>query len=212
MDEYLLHYISKTLPAKAEWVKEIEKKAKEDNVPIMDEISIEFLMQLIRLSKPNKILEIGSAIGYSALRMQEAYPKTKITTIERDENRVQQAIKNIEKSHQSDNIHVIHGDALNEINNLAARNEQFDVIFIDAAKGQYKRFFELSSSLIKPTGLIITDNVLFKGLVANPNRGSSRLDKIAKKIHAYNEWLVNHHNFTTSIVPIGDGVAISIKK
>lgn len=212
MDAFLKEYLSKTLPLEADWVKEIEQQAKQDNVPIMDSLSIHFLMQLIRLHKPKRILEIGTAIGYSALRMHEAYPKTTIVTIERDDKRVQQAMENFKKQNQQDSIQVIHGDALDELNHLATINQRFDVIFIDAAKGQYKRFFELSSPLLEENGLIISDNVLFRGYVAHSNQANPRLEKIADKIRLYNEWLINHPDFTSSIVPIGDGVAISLKK
>lgn len=211
MDEHTIKYLTDVLPEKADWIKGIEKQAKQGNVPIMDAVSVHFLMQLIRLHQPARILEIGTAIGYSALRMQEAYPAAKIITIERDEQHFKQAINNIEAQNKQDNIHVIFGNALDELEKLAVDNEQFDTIFIDAAKGQYKCFFDLSIPLLKDNGLIISDNVLFRGLVANPNAESRRLNKLAGKIRDYNEWLINHPGFTTSIVPIGDGVAISLK-
>ncbi|HLR40274.1 MAG TPA: O-methyltransferase [Virgibacillus sp.] len=212
MDEQLKQYLTGTLPEETEWVTNIEKQAKLDSVPIMDSLSIHFLMQLIRLHKPKRILEIGTAIGYSALRMLEAYPKAEIVTIERNEQRMQQAVENIKNQNKQDAIQVILGDALDEIDRLALTNERFDVIFIDAAKGQYKRFFEQSSPLLEENGLIISDNVLFKGYVADPHPENKRLNKIADKIRGYNEWLISHPDFTTSIIPIGDGVAISIKK
>lgn len=212
MDENLKQYLTGMLPEEAEWVIDIEDQAKQDDVPIMDSLGIHFLMQLIRLHKPQRILEIGTAIGYSALRMQEAYPKTEIVTIERDEKRVLQARENIKNQNKQDMIDVIHGDALDEINRLALTNERFDVIFIDAAKGKYKRFFEQSSPLLEDGGFIISDNVLFKGYVAVPHPEDKRLNKIADKVRGYNEWMINHPDFTTSIIPIGDGVAISIKK
>lgn len=211
MDQATAQYLTDILPEKADWVEAIERQAKQGNVPIMDAVGIHFLMQLIRLYQPSRILEIGTAIGYSALRMQEAYPEAQIITIERDEQRFKQAIDNIKAQKKQESIHVIPGDALEQLEKLAAADEKFDLVFIDAAKGQYKRFFDLSVPLLKDKGLIISDNVLFKGLVANPNEENRRFNQIADKIRNFNDWLVNCPDFTTSIVPIGDGIAISIK-
>src|SRR5690625_5687929 len=147
MDEQLKQYLTGTLPEETKWVNNIERQATLDNVPIMDSLSIHFLMQLIRLHKPKRILEIGTAIGYSALRMLEAYPKAEIVTIERDEHRMLQAEENIKKQNKQDAIQVILEDALDESNRLALTNERYDVIFIDAAKGQYKHFFVQSCPL-----------------------------------------------------------------
>src|SRR5699024_344093 len=140
MDEQLKQYLTETLPEETEWVTDIEKQAKLDNVPIMDSLSIHFLMQLIRLHKSKMIVEIGTAIGYSELQKLEEYRKEEIVTIERDELRMQQAVENIKNQNKQDAIQVILGDALDEIGRLALTNERYDVIFIDAAKGQYKRF------------------------------------------------------------------------
>lgn len=212
MDELLNNYLVKHLPHTEDWVKDLEKQAKIDHVPIMDPIGINFLMQLIRLHKPHKILEIGTAIGYSALRMSEANPSSKITTIERDDNRFEQAVQNIKLLNKDNTIEIIHGDALEVLIELADNGDQYDCIFIDAAKGQYMRFFELSQPLLAENGLIVTDNVLFKGHVYDPNFEHPRHKKMVEKIRAYNEWLVNHPDYITTILPIGDGVAISVKK
>src|SRR5690625_63938 len=161
MDEQLKQYLTGTLPEETEWVTNIEKQAKLDSVPIMDSLSIHFLMQLIRLHKPKRILEIGTAIGYSALRMLEAYPKAEIVTIERNEQRMQQAVENIKNQNKQDAIQVILGDALDEIDRLALTNERFDVIFIDAAKGQYKNLFEQSRPLIEENEIINSNYLLF---------------------------------------------------
>ncbi|WP_042146086.1 O-methyltransferase [Paucisalibacillus sp. EB02] len=212
MDEMLNNYLVKHLPDTEAWVKELENQAKIDHVPIMDPVGINFLMQLIRLNKPTKILEIGTAIGYSALRMNEANPSSKITTIERDDSRYEQAVENIKKQHKDNVIEIIHGDALDELMKLANKGEKYDCIFIDAAKGQYMRFFELSQPLLEENGVIVSDNVLFRGYVYDPNFEHPRYKKMVEKIRAYNEWLVNQPSFITTILPIGDGVAISVKK
>ncbi|PAV28960.1 SAM-dependent methyltransferase [Virgibacillus profundi] len=212
MDEQLTNYLKHSLPPQKDWVMELEKQAKKDHVPIMDAVSMNFIIQLVKLKKPKKILEIGTAIGYSALRMLEAYPDANLITIEKDEQRYHEAIENINKQNKEGNITVIFGDALEKISDLVSDNETFDLIFIDAAKGQYKRFFELVSPLLNNNGLILSDNVLFRGHVAAPDNAHPRHKKMVEKIQKYNEWLIKHSDFTTSIVPIGDGVAISLKQ
>ncbi|MBP1968749.1 putative O-methyltransferase YrrM [Virgibacillus natechei] len=211
MEEQLTSYLNKRLPEQEDWVIDLEEQAKKENVPIMEPVGMHFVMQLIKLKKPTRILEIGTAIGYSALRMVEAYPDTSIVTIEKDEARYHQAKVNIKNQHKISNIKIIHGDALDKINELVEENSTFDFIFIDAAKGQYKRYFELASPMLTEEGCILSDNVLFKGYVVNPKQALSRHEKMVNKIQNYNEWLTKHPDFTTSIVPIGDGVAISLK-
>ncbi|WP_079708425.1 O-methyltransferase [Paraliobacillus ryukyuensis] len=204
-------YLQSLLEESAEWARQLEEYAKENHVPIMEPLGMQFLMQLIRLKQPNKIVEIGAAIGYSALRMQEAYPEATITTIERDEERYQEARKNVTAYDKQGKIHLIFGDAL-ECSNEIEKKGPFDLLFIDAAKGQYQRFFELYAPMLTTDGVIITDNVLFKGLVADPTKADKRKQKLANKIKAYNTWLTSHPDYNTSIVPVGDGVAITTKK
>src|SRR5699024_6949240 len=137
--------------------------------------------------KPDAILEIGTAIGYSALQMHDAYPPAKIVTIERDMDRYVQAKENTQKKQTGDTIQVLHGDALEVLSDLDGYH--FDVIFIDAAKGKYKHFFELASPLMNAGALIISDNVLFKGYVAGAVDANPRYKKMAEKIKRYNTWL-----------------------
>lgn len=211
LNEKLNNYLLNNLPESEVWVKNLEEMAENDKVPIMDPLGIQFLMQIIRMQRPKKVLEIGTAIGYSALRMLEAYPQTKIITIEKDEARYQEARANINKLGKETHISVIHGDALNVLEELGKENHAFDLIFIDAAKGQYQRFFNLASKMIAEKGIIVTDNVLFRGLVAGIGSPHHRHVKLIEKIKSYNKWLIKQPDFTTSITPIGDGVAISIK-
>nr|WP_204497390.1 O-methyltransferase [Aquibacillus albus] len=204
-------YLTRMLPSSDEWVSKLENYAYTHGVPIMEPLGINFLMQLVRLQKPTNILEIGTAIGYSSLRMLEACPSASIVTVERDENRYMEAVNNIKDLNKQKNIHVIHGDAL-EVVDLVVEKGPYDLLFIDAAKGQYQRFFEMYSKHLTEDAVIISDNVLFKGLVADQSLENERLSKIARKINSYNEWLVNHPDYRTTIVPIGDGVAISVKR
>ena len=211
MEKILNQYLLENLPPTADWVKEMEEQAEKEFIPIMDKVSMNFIMQLIRMTRPKRILEIGTAIGYSSLRMVEAYQDTQIVTIERDRHRYEQAVNHINKYGKQANIEVIHGDALEVLADFQTETA-FDLVFIDAAKGQYQHFFELASPLLLAQGIIISDNVLFKGYVVNSTDIPPRFLKIANKIRAYNQWLVHHPDYETSIVPIGDGVAISYKK
>lgn len=205
-----IEYLRSMLPEKALWEQELEEIAFKTNIPIMESESMAFVKQLIRLKQPDYILEIGTAIGYSALEMNDAYQSSKIITIERDEGRYIQAKENIKTQKKEDNIHVIYGDALEILPDF--EEGKFDVIFIDAAKGKYKHFFELACPLLNDGALIISDNVLFKGYVSGDVHTNPRYKKLAEKIKSYNAWLTGLNEYDTSIIPIGDGVAISLKR
>ncbi|MBM6619683.1 O-methyltransferase [Bacillus suaedaesalsae] len=201
-------YLHALIPEREPLLMEIERYAKENEVPIMELIGIEALMQFLRLIEPTSILEVGSAIGYSALRMAKTIPNVNIVTIERDQERYDRALYYIDRANAKDQIEIILGDALE-----VSLTQTFDVIFIDAAKGQYTRFFEKYEKLLNDNGVIISDNVLFKGFVAMDNSDKHRRTKsLIKKIHDYNTWLMQNPNYNTTILPIGDGIAISKKK
>ncbi len=203
-------YIESLIPERPEFFMRMEKYAADYHVPIMESAGMEAVLQLLRVLEPERILEIGTAIGYSALRMAYAVPKAKIITIERDMERAEIAQQNFAQ-HDLGQVHLIKGDAL-ETEEEAAKYGPYDAIFIDAAKGQYQRFFELYSRSLTDRGIIITDNVLFKGLVAEETIEHKRTNGLVKKIKHYNEWLMSHHDYITVILPVGDGVAISKKK
>ncbi|MCA0982661.1 O-methyltransferase [Halobacillus yeomjeoni] len=205
------HYLDSLRPETSEKVKEMEVYAKEYNVPIMEPLGIDFLMQLVRMHSPKKILEIGAAIGYSAIRMAEADSDSQIVTVERDSARYEEACKNIGEFQLEQRVKILHGDAL-ELREKIAEDGPYDMLFIDAAKGKYEEFFNLYAPLLTEKGAIISDNVLFKGYVADDEHATKRMAKIAGKIRTFNEWLANHPDYHTTIVPIGDGIAITVKK
>jgi len=204
-------YIENLIPERPEFFINIEAYAAENNVPIMEVAGMEAMLQFLRIAQPKKILEVGTAIGYSALRMAHAIPEATITTIERDHERAALAQQYIEQYGKKEQIKIILGDAL-EVEEAVASEGPYDVIFIDAAKGQYKRFFELYAGYLTDQGVIVTDNVLFKGLVAEETIESKRTANLVKKIKLFNEWLMNHPDYHTVILPVGDGVAISKKR
>jgi predicted O-methyltransferase YrrM len=204
-------YIEKKIHARNELIHEIEMYAQAENVPIMELIGIEALLQILRIHNPRNILEIGAAIGYSAIRMSLVLPKVKIVTVERDEQRAQLAENYIDLAGKSSDILLIKGDAL-EVEEIIKPYGPFDAIFIDAAKGQYLRFFEIYSQLLNENGIIITDNILFKGLVSHHHIENRRVRSLVKKIDGFNTWLMNHPDYDTAILPVGDGIAISKKR
>lgn len=191
-----------------ETILEMEKYAKEYNVPIIEKDSIKFIMKYIKLNNVKKILEIGTAIGYSGILMTSASEGVELTTIERDEKRYMEALKNVKKCGLEKQIEIVFQDALDV--NLIGRT--YDMIFIDAAKGQYIKFFEKFSHYLSPGGVIISDNINFHGLVGNRTEDMSKnLNSLVSKIENYIDFLKTNKEFTTKFYDIGDGLSVSYK-
>ncbi len=192
-----------------EKIMEMEEYAKEYNVPIIEKESIAFIMKFIKANDIKDILEIGSAIGYSAILMASVKDDVKITTIERDNTRYMECLKNVKKCEMQDKINVVCQDAL-EVN---LSGVAYDLIFIDAAKGQYTKFFEKYKYFLKPGGVIISDNLKFHGHVGNRNNIASRnLKQLVGKIENYIDFLKNNEEFETKFYDVGDGLSVSIRK
>ena len=187
-------------------IKEMEEYAKDNNVPIMTKDGIEFLMNYIKDNNIVRILEVGTAIGYSAIRMCTVRDDIVVTTIERDEVRYQEAVKNVSKAGFDSRIKLIFGDALE-----VELEGEYDLIFIDAAKAQNQKFFEMFKRNLKPTGTIITDNMKFHGLVDTPIEqiNSRNLRQLVRKVRNYTEFLKSNTEFKTEFLSLGDGIAIS---
>ena len=189
-------------------IREIKKYALEHKVPIMVDDGIDFLTTFIIKNQINSVLEIGTAIGYSAIMMALANPNTKITTIERDHERYMEALKNIKKLDLEDRITLIFNDAL-EVN----IDGKYDLVFIDAAKGQNINFFEKFSNNLNDNGYIITDNMEFHGLVGKEEEIQNRnLRALVRKIREYKEYLLGLSNYNVEFFNIGDGIAVAEKK
>ncbi len=190
-------------------VREIKDYAIINKVPIMQDDGIEFLTTFIIKHQIKSVLEIGTAIGYSAIMMCLCNPNLKVTSIERDEKRYLEALNNVKKMHLEDRITLIFNDALN-----VRLPGKFDLIFIDAAKSQNIKFFELFERNLNNDGVIITDNMYFHGLVKkNEKEISSRnVRGIVRKIKDYITFLKENDNYETVIHDVGDGIAVSFKK
>lgn len=189
-------------------LEEIEKYAKDNNVPIMQKDGIEFLTKYIKENNIKTILEIGTAIGYSSIKMALVNDDVKVTTIERDEERFDIAIKNINEFKLNDRINVIYSDAFD-----VDLTDKYDLIFIDAAKAQYIKFFEKFEKNLSNNGVIVSDNLSFHGLVEDDSKTSNRNTKqLVRKIRKYINYLKDNENYNTTFYSIGDGIALSTKK
>ena len=189
-------------------IKEMKDYADKNNVPIMTDEGISYLTNYIINNQIQEILEIGTAIGYSAIMMALTNPNVRITSIERDEKRYLEAIKNIKKLKLEDRINLLYNDALE-----VKIEDKFDLIFIDAAKAQNIKFFEKFEKNLNPTGAIITDNLKFHGLVKNKDLIKSKnVRGIVNKIEKYIEYLKENKTYITKFYDIGDGLSVSFKR
>jgi len=186
----------------------LKNYADEHRIPIIQDEAIHFMIQLMTLHQTKKVLEIGTAIGYSAILIA-LFSDAQVISIEHDERLYQMAKENIQKAGLSDRVQLILGDA----NDMDMGDESFDMIFIDAAKASYEHFFNHYAKHLNKGGFILTDNLLFKGLVADQSKIKSKNRRqLVKKIDKFNHFLVNHPAFDSYIYAIGDGVSVSIKK
>ena len=190
-------------------IRELKREAIDKKIPIMVDDGIDFLTDFINNHPIENILEIGTAIGYSAIMMALSAPNVRITTIEKDPERYREALKNIKKFGLENRITLIYKDA------LAVRTiEKFDLIFIDAAKGKNKDFFTKFEKNLNSNGYIITDNMSFHGYVhKNENEIESKnIRALVRKIKDYINFLDNNIRYKTRIYDIGDGIAVSEKR
>ena len=185
---------------------EIKKKALEDHIPIIMDDTLEIVANILKEIKPTKILEIGTAVGYSAICFSNYLEKNGIIdTIERDEERVKEAKENIKRLELDDKIKIYSGDAV-EI--LPTLDGAYDMVFIDAAKGKYPIFLEESLKLINKNGLILADNILYKGYVMSDyNKHKQRT--AVRNLREYIKEVTEDPNMETQILEVGDGLAVT---
>ncbi len=189
-------------------IREMEAYAHEHSVPIMEKESVSFLCDWIRKHSIQRILEIGTAIAYSAICMASCDNQISVVSVERDDERYAQAVKNVQKAGLKNRITLIHQDALEY-----EAQGMFDLLFIDAAKAQYLKFYDRYERNIPIGGYIVSDNLSFHGFVEHPEIIRSRhLKQMVRKITAYRDFLTTDEKLDTELINVGDGIAISRKK
>ena len=203
-------YIRDTLKEKEGLLKELEDYAHENSVPIVHKEVSELLKVLLKVQKPKRILEVGCAIGYSSILFASTIGKDcEIITVERNEKMIEKAKENIKLAGFENNITILEGDAQELLSQVEG---EFDMIFLDAAKGQYKLFYDMVIDKLKVDGLLISDNILYKGMVAHDDFVIRRKKTIVKRMRTYLDYICNCGYLDTSLIPIGDGVALSYKQ
>lgn len=200
-NEYVVSKIKET----DELILEMEKFAEENNVPIVTKEVAEYIKFMLEMHKTKDVLEVGTAIGYSGTLMAQVIQKNdgKLVTIEIDEERYNQAKENFTKS-GLDNVSQIFGDAVEEIKKI---NQKFDFIFIDAAKGKYRNFFDDSWKLLNEGGIIFIDNIMFRGYLYKEY--PKRFKTIVRRLNEFIDYLHAEHNFV--LLPFGDGIGLCRK-
>ena len=185
---------------------DLKNYGNDNNIPIMKLETKEFLKTLVIIQKPKKILEIGTAIGYSSLLFSK-YTDASITTIEKSKKMYEIAKSNFKKYKKD--INIINMDAKKALNNI---NQGFDFVFIDANKSQYEYYFNKALSLLNKNGIIVCDNILFRGQITNDNIVNKRDITIVKNLRKFLSHITNLDDYVTSIIPIGDGISISTRR
>jgi predicted O-methyltransferase YrrM len=208
--DYMEQYLRDLIPSNTGILEDLESFALENRIPIVQKETAKFLELMITMNKPKKILELGTAIGYSSILMNlTSGGLNEIVTIERDEKMIELATANIEKYGLKGKITILKGDCLEILENL---QDEYDMIFMDAGKGHYNHFLPHCLRLLKKEGILIADNVLFRGMVASEELATRRKITIIKRMKSYLELVSNNDDLVTSVIPMGDGISVTIRK
>lgn len=203
------NYIRETLKPSQGLLRDLELYAEENSVPIIHKEVADLLRVILKLKRPKKILELGCAIGYSSLFFADVLDgDVEIVTTERNPIMLERAQDNIKKAGMEDRIKILVGDAEETLKDLEGT---FDMIFIDAAKGHYKMFFDMLIGKLNHGGIVISDNILYKGMIASDDYVVRRKKTIVKRMRTYLDYICDLEGVSTSLIPIGDGLAISYK-
>lgn len=210
VDERIIDYINSLATDDPAPLAQIERNARENFVPIVRKETKELLKTMVLMKKPKHILEVGTAVGYSALYMNQFQPEGgHITTIERNEKRIQKAKENFLAFHKENEITLLEGDAMDILKNLEG---SYDMIFVDASKGQYIHFLDELLRLIPVGGVLVSDNVLQEGDIVKSRYAIERRNRtIHKRMRQYLYQITHMDAFETVVLPIGDGVTISVR-
>lgn len=202
-------YITSLVKRDDDTLEALEDYASKNMVPIVTKEVSRYIETLIHIIKPKKVLELGCAIGYSAILMVKSYKELKVTTIERDPKMVQAAMENFKKYGYENRIELIEGDALEVLKNI---KDEFDMVFIDAGKSHYNEFYSDIVSKTSPGGVILCDNVLYKGMIADDDLVRRRKKTIVKRMRNFLDIICEDEKLITSVIPIGDGMSLSYVK
>lgn len=211
-NDLVTEYINHRYQPVSDRLDQLRQLGEQDNVPIILKETETFLNMVLALKRPQKILEVGTAIGYSSLYFAERCQKAEIYTIEKNEYAVNSARHNIAAAGLEHRIHSLFGDGQEQIEKLRDQGvDGFDFVFIDAAKSHYKRFFDAAITLCEKNALIVSDNILQRAMTASDKydtNGKHRTN--IKKMREYVDYIVNDRTLDTSLMSIGDGIAVSI--
>jgi len=212
--DYMEKYLRNLIDENEEPLKKMEEYSVENHVPIVQKEVANFLKVMLAIKKPKKILELGTAIGYSSILMsRELNKQCEIVTIDRNDEMVEIAQDNINKHGYGENITIIHEECLEALEKMAETQKgEYDFIFMDAGKGHYNHFLPYCLELLKDDGIIISDNVLFRGMVASDDLVIRRKITIVKRMRKYLEMISKDENLLTTIIPMGDGIAITTRR
>jgi predicted O-methyltransferase YrrM len=210
VDERIVAYIHSLVRDDSEPLMQIQKEARENYVPIVKKETKELLKVLVLMKQPMKILEVGTAVGFSSLYMNQYQPQGgTITTIERNAGRIAKAKENLQKLGKEDVIRILEGEAMEILKGLS---DVYDMIFVDASKGQYIHFLDEILRLMPVGGVLVSDNVLQEGDIVKSRYAIERRNRtIHKRMREYLYQITHMEEFETVVLPIGDGVTISIK-
>ena len=211
VEERLVTYLHSLEQENSEILEEIEQEALRDSVPIIRKEMQSFLKVLLAIKRPTRILEVGTAVGFSALLMSEYAPEEcTITTIENYEKRIPIARENFKRAGKEQKITLIEGDAMEVLTELSG---PYDFIFMDAAKGQYIAYLPEVLRILEPDGVLVSDNVLQDGNIIESRFAVERRDRtIHSRMREYLYTLKHHPDLETSIIPLGDGTEVSVKR
>jgi predicted O-methyltransferase YrrM len=201
-------YLASLVPERSPLLQRLEREAEAEGIPIVQLPAAQVMRMLLLLHRPVSILEVGTAIGYSTIWLAEAAPEARIVTMDIDEERLVRARANVLEAGCADRVEILLRDATLGLPD----SYQFDCLFIDAAKGQYQKFLELYLPMLRTGGLVISDNVLFRGLVASPDEAGKRQRPLVDKLIKYNEQMATSPDLETTFIPVGDGLSVSVKR
>ena len=205
-------YLDSLIPKRSEFLENLRKKSalEESYAPIVQKSTEQLIITLLKILKPRRVLEIGTAVGYSAILMADNLPEdSTIVTVERYKKHADIAVDNVFAAGYEKKIRVVEGEAAEVLHWL---DEGFDFVFLDAAKGQYIEFLPDIMRVLNNGGVLLSDNILYHGMIEDEDKVERRKITIVKRLHMYLEEIMNNESLTTSIIPIGDGVALSIKQ